>query len=102
METWWKITLPMHDSGLGGKTHILKDRFARIFMANNATTNAAMFVHNDNPGILYFSPQGFRIASNVLTLFKPVPCRPPREQDVKLVVGAVGTERFFLHSSEAA
>ena len=40
---WYRVTLPLKESGAGGKVMLLQDAFDAAFIANSLPENAAMF-----------------------------------------------------------
>lgn len=92
MESWYKVTLPMNECGVGGKDAELQNAFTSLFIAQAGPHDAAMFTKNDEDEdfkrcILYFSPGAVRIAQALIERFGGVPCPAPKELDLIFLVG---------------
>ena len=100
METWYKITFPFKDCGVGGKGQRLQDAFTVILIAHGGKPwTAALFSQRSEDFeemFYYFSPDAMQIAKGLIESYKAVPCeQPPRPSIEGHVSLAVGDARVF-------
>ena len=90
--SWYEVTLPLKENGVGGKVMALQDAFDAVFMANHLPENAALF---GNRGTrfkdysCYFSPGAVRIAQDLIAAYGGVICQPPGKAGLTLRIGHV-------------
>ncbi len=89
---WYRVTLPVKESGVGGKVTLLQDAFDAAFMANNLPENAAMFGRRDEDPknySCYFSPGAVQIAKVLIATYMGVMCQPPVKAGLTLRIGYI-------------
>jgi hypothetical protein len=90
--SWHKVTLPLRETGIGGKVASLQDAFDAAFMANLFPEDAAMFGNRDKEPknySCYFSPGAVRIAQDLIAAYTGVACPPPLKAGLTLRIGHV-------------
>jgi hypothetical protein len=100
MDSWYKITFPYAECGVGGKGQRLQDAFTAILIAHGGKPwTAALFSQRSEDFeqmFYYFSPGAMQIARVLIESYKPVPCnQPPRPAIENHVSLSVGDARVF-------
>lgn len=98
METWFKVTIPYKDCGVGGRGQQLQDAFGATLIANGGQpwTAALCSQRSDDFETVsyYFSPGSMKIARGLIEGLKAVPCeRPPRPSHETHVIFCGGDVR---------
>jgi hypothetical protein len=102
--SWYKITLPFAEAGIGGKAKELQTAFETLFKANHAPKNAAMFTSRDESFencSYYFSPGTIAFAEALIRAYSGVTCEPPLAEEVNLLVGHDGAAQTLLPKKES-
>jgi hypothetical protein len=97
--SWYKITLPLSECGIGGTAKSLQTAFETLFMANSIPKDAAMFARNaeDSEHCHYFfSPGALAIAASLIEGFGGTKCDPPAGNDLHLLVGHASARQTLL------
>jgi hypothetical protein len=102
-QIWWKVVMPYEESDVGGKAHVLREEFAKVFSVNVGPAHAAMFWGRDESReryFCYFSPEAVHLARNLIEPYGPIPCGAPRRGTVHLAVGHAGIDETLLQEPE--
>ncbi len=97
--SWYKITLPFKQGGVGGMASALQSEFETAFIANCGPKDAAMFTNRAEDFetcVYYFSPAAAAIAGILIESYKGVKCSPPAMDKVSLLVGHTGALEALL------
>jgi hypothetical protein len=91
MQGWYKVTLPLEETGTGGKAALLQKSFEVVFVAHKGPEDAALFTDHDERfynHFYYFTPSAAEIAKTVVNQFRGVACPAPHLHDgMALLVG---------------
>lgn len=88
MDTWYKVTLSKRDI-IEGKQISLVQEIHKLFMANRAPKDAAVFTKPgfDFPREYFFSPGAALISTKLIASYGGIVCAAPLGSDVSISVG---------------
>ncbi|MGB9198810.1 MAG: hypothetical protein WCB53_17950 [Terriglobales bacterium] len=100
METWYKLSFPYKECGIGGKGQGLQDNFLFLLIRNGGKPwSAALFSQHDadyENVVYYFTPDAYKIAGSLIEGQRAVPCdQPPFPTIENRLRLAVGDARIF-------